>query len=93
MLNKSALISEVANRTDQSKAATERFLAALQDVIIETVVAGDEVKLTGFAAFAPATRAARKMKNPRTGEIIDVPETNTVRIRALKHFQDSVKGV
>lgn len=92
MLNKAALIGEVAERTGESKAATERFLAALQDVVIETVAGGDEVKLTGFAAFAPTTRAARRMKNPRTGEDISVPETKTVRIRPLKHFQDAVKG-
>lgn len=92
MLNKAALISEVAERTGETKAATERFVSTLQDVIIETVAGGEDVRLTGFVAFTPATRAAREMKNPRTGETIDVPETKVVRVRPLKRFQDEVKG-
>lgn len=90
MLNKSSLVSEVAERTGESKAATERTLEALQDVIIEAVADGQKVQLTGFAAFAPADRAARKMKNPRTGEDINVPASRTVRIRPLKRFKDEV---
>lgn len=93
VLNKTALINEVAEATGSSKAATERFLAAFQDSVISAVTRGDEVKLTGFAAFAPVTRAARVMKNPRTGEPLDVPEAKTVRIRPLKHFRDSIAGV
>lgn len=93
VLNKTALINEVAEATGSSKAATERFLAAFQDSVIAAVTRGDEVKLTGFAAFAPVTRAARVMKNPRTGEPLDVPEAKTVRIRPLKHFRDSIGGV
>lgn len=93
VLNKTALINEVAEATETSKAATERFLAAFQDSVISAVTRGDEVKLTGFAAFAPVTRAARVMKNPRTGEPLDVPEAKTVRIRPLKHFRDSIAGV
>lgn len=92
MLNKADLISAVADRTGESKATTERFLGALQDVIIETVAKGEEVRLTGFAAFDSAQRAARQMKNPRTGEAIQVPATRVVKIRPLKRFQDEVKG-
>lgn len=92
VLNKTALINEVAEATGSSKAATERFLASFQDSIIAAVARGEEVKLTGFAAFAPVTRAARVMKNPRTGEPLDVPEAKTVRIRPLKHFRDAISG-
>lgn len=92
VLNKATLIDEVAEATGSSKAATERFLNAFQDKIIESVARGEEVKLTGFAAFTPATRAARTMKNPRTGEDLDVPAAKTVRIRALKRFRDAISG-
>lgn len=92
MLNKASLVEEVAQRTGQSKAATERFIAAFQDVVISAVASGDSVRLTGFAGFEPATRAERSMRNPRTGELFVVPETKTVRIRPLKGFQDAVRG-
>lgn len=92
VLNKTALINELAESTGNSKAATERFLMAFQDAVIDAVARGEEVKLTGFAAFAPVTRAARVMKNPRTGEDLNVPEAKTVKIRALKRFRDAISG-
>lgn len=90
ILNKATLIDEVAEITGSSKAATERFLNAFQDQIMSAVARGEEVKLTGFAAFTPATRAARTMKNPRTGEDLEVAAAKTVRIRPLKKFRDAI---
>lgn len=92
MLTKAALISQVASRTGTSKAATERFIEALQQVVVEAVAGGDEVKLTGFAAFTPSVRTARTQRHPKTGEMIDVPEKNVVKIRPLGVFVDAVKG-
>lgn len=91
-MNKATFIATVAEKTNMPKAQVERVLDAIQDVIIDTVAGGDDIKLTGFAAFVPASRAARTMKNPRTGEDIKVPETKVVRIRPLKRFKDAVSG-
>lgn len=90
ILTKSDLVAQVAEKTGSTKAATERFITALQDTVIEAVVEGKEVKLTGFAAFAPSVRAARTMKNPQTGEDLDVPETKVVKIRPLGEFRERV---
>jgi len=92
VLNKPDLIAEIAEKTGESKAATERFLNAFQETVVDSVVDGVEVKISGFAAFSPSTRSARIMKNPRTGEDIEVPETKTVRMRVLKAFRDRISG-
>lgn len=92
LLSKADLIDEVAERTGESKAATSRLISALQDVIVETVAAGDEVRLTGFASFAPHTRAARTYRNPQTGESIESPATRTVSIKPGSKFKEVVKN-
>lgn len=92
ILTKSDLVATIAEKTDSSKASVERMIAALQDTVIEAVVDGKEVKLTGFAAFAPATRSARTVKNPQTGENIEVPEAKVVKIRPLGVFRDAVNN-
>lgn len=92
ILNKSALIDQLAEKTGQSKANAERFLLAFQDSIIESVAKGDDVKLTGFASFEPVVRAPRTMKDPRTGDKLEVPEKKSVRIRPLKRFKDAISG-
>lgn len=92
VLNKPAIIAQIAEKTGNTKAETERFLNAFQEIVIDSVTQGIEVKLTGFVAFSKAVREARVMKNPRTTEEIEVPETSVPRLRALKHFRDRVAG-
>jgi len=92
VLNKSAVIDELAEKTGVSKAAAARSIEAIQEIIVNSVAEGNSVKLTGFASFEPSVRAAREMKNPKTGEPIDVPETKVVKIRALQAFRNKVAG-
>lgn len=92
VLNKPQIIAKIAEETGESKAAAERFMNAFEKTVVDAVADGDEVKISGFAAFAPAVRSARVMKNPRNGEDIEVPESKTVRVRVLKAFKDKVSG-
>lgn len=92
VLNKPALIAEIAAKTGESKASTERFLNAFQDIVVDAVSDGTEVKISGFVAFASGVRPARTMKNPRTGEDVQVAETKTIKVRAMKNFRDAVSG-
>lgn len=87
LLTKADLVAEVARRTRSTKAGTDRFVTALQEVIMEALEEGREVKLTGFAAFEPAERSARTLKNPQTGEVLEVPATRVVKIRPLGEFR------
>lgn len=90
VLNKPDLIADIAKKTGNSKAETERFLNAFEETVIDSVANGTEVKISGFAAFATTISPARTMKNPLTGKDFDVPEKQVARIRPLKRFKDSV---
>lgn len=92
MFTKTELIAEVAEKSGSSKAEVERVINALQDSVIEHVAGGDEVRLSGFVSFAPAVRAARKMRNPSTGEEMTVPEKKVVRLKVMKRFKDAVES-
>lgn len=60
------------------------------DALINTVLKGIEfglkrdgkVSFAGFGSFKLSTRSARKGRNPKTGEEIDIPEKTTVRFSA-----------
>lgn len=91
VVNKVELIADVAERTGETKAGAERFLNALQDSILESVAAGNDVNISGFTKFTVETRAARTMKNPRTGEDIDVPEKRVVKVRAMSKLRTAAE--
>ena len=50
----------------------ERVVACFFDAIIEQLQNGGRVELRGFGAFSTRGRDARKGRNPRTGEAVDV---------------------
>tara|TARA_B100000686_G_scaffold354864_1_gene467781 strand:+ start:1076 stop:1354 length:279 start_codon:yes stop_codon:yes gene_type:complete len=52
----------------------ELIVNAIFDAITEALANGDRVELRGFGAFSVKHRDARKGRNPRTGESVDVEE-------------------
>lgn len=51
------------------------------DVMMEALKAGDEVKLGELGKFMVTERAARKCRNPHTGEVMEVPAHKAVKFK------------
>ena len=81
-LNRSDLVSAIAAKADLTKADADRAVAALQEVLIESLGKGEAVKLTGLLSVERVERAARTGRNPRTGEEIQIPAGFGVKISA-----------
>ena len=89
-MNKTELIEEMATKIDQTKKATEDLLNAFTETIIEELTKGEKVQLVGFGTFEVTTRAARKGRNPQTGEEIKIPASKMPRFKAGKALKDIV---
>jgi nucleoid DNA-binding protein len=89
-LNKSELIDALAAKTDLSNAAATRAVNALLEIITQTVAKKQDVTLTGFGSFKAVKRAARKGRNPKTGEAIKIAATTLPRFTAGATFKAAV---
>ena len=89
-MNKAELVQAMAAKTEQTKKVTEETLNAFVDVITETLKKGDKVQLVGFGSFEVVKRAARKGKNPQTGEEIKIPASKAPKFKAGKALKDAV---
>lgn len=89
-MNKAELISSVAEKTNLTKKDAEKALSAMLESIGEALSAGDKVQLVGFGTFEARERAARKGRNPQTGEEIDIAATKVPVFKAGKQLRDSV---
>ena len=90
-MNKSELIDQIAESADLSKASAGRALDAATDAIAAALAKGDSVALVGFGTFSVSERAARKGRNPRTGEEIMIAASKTPKFKAGKALKDAVK--
>lgn len=81
-MKKGELIAEFAQRTEMSGVAANRAVNTLIAIITERLKKGDTVGITGFGTFSITRRAARKGRNPSTGEAIRIGVSKTPRFSA-----------
>lgn len=92
-MNKEILVKEVAEKIE---GATKKDIKVVVDTIFETikeaVASGDKVSVSGFGTFEVSERAARKGRNPQTGEEILIEASKSPKFKAAKAFKDAVKA-
>jgi len=89
-MNKTELISMVAENSGLSKKDSEKALNAFVDAVAEALKKGDKVQLVGFGSFEVRTRAERKGRNPQTKEEITIPASKLPVFKAGKALKDSI---
>jgi len=89
-MNKADLIDAVAEAADLSKAQAGRAVEALVDAVTGALKKGDQVSIVGFGSFLVRQREARKGRNPKTGETIDIPASKAPAFKAGKALKDAV---
>ena len=90
-MTKADLIEKMASDADISKAAAEKALDSMIDAIMKTVKKGNKVALAGLGTFSASKRKARKGRNPKTGETINIPARKVPKFSAGKAFKDAIK--
>ncbi|HZK17681.1 MAG TPA: HU family DNA-binding protein [Clostridia bacterium] len=89
-MNKAELISSVAEKTALTKKDVEKTIGALIETVEETLAKGEKVQLVGFGTFEIRHRAARKGRNPQTGEEIHIEATRVPVFKAGKTLRNAV---
>lgn len=75
-----------------SNAEVERTLDAFVSVATAELLGGGEVPMPGLGKLKVKTTLARKGRNPRTGETIDIPAGQKVVFAAGKELKHALKG-
>lgn len=90
IMNKSELVAAVAEKCEMSKKDVDKVLAGILETVVETVAGDEKIQLVGFGTFELRSRNARKGRDPRTGEEIDIPASNIPAFKAGKSFKEAV---
>ena len=89
-MNKSDLVSAIADSSGLSKADAARALDASTSAITGALSKGDSVAITGFGSFLVRARAARRGRNPQPGATIQIKASNAPAFKAGKLLKESV---
>ncbi len=92
MANKADLIDGVAAKSGLTKKDATAAVEGLFEVVTDYLAEGERVQVIGFGTFEVRDRAARKGRNPQTGEEIQIAATKVPAFKAGKGLKDAVKG-
>lgn len=90
-MNKSDLISHVAEASELGKKEATKAVDAVFEAIATALQNGEKVQLVGFGNFEIRERSARKGRNPQTGEEIEIPASKIPAFKPGKALKDGVK--
>jgi DNA-binding protein HU-beta len=90
-MNKAELIDVIAKEANLTKTSATQALDATLAAITSSLSNGDKVTLVGFGTFSVSKRAARKGRNPKTGEVIQISAKNVAKFKAGSELSSSVK--
>ena len=86
--------ADIATLVQEELGGTNTQAVSVVDMIFnnitDSVSKGTEVSVAGFGTFEKVTRKARKGRNPKTGEIINIKAKGAVKFKAAKAFKDAV---
>jgi DNA-binding protein HU-beta len=83
-MNQSELIEKVAQATELNQATAGQAVKAVVNAVLDALLAGEAVRVSGLGVFNVAARPAREGRNPRTGESIEIAASKAVRFHAGK---------
>ena len=94
-MTKKEIVKDIADILGLTQLKTKEIVQMTFDSIIETLVNnGDHrIELRNFGVFEVKQRAARKARNPRTGERVDVPPKNVVTFKPGKRMEELVHKI
>lgn len=91
-MKKTELVKEIAVTAEVSKKDAERVLDAVVGTIRKEVKNNGEIRVSGLWKFEKVRREARTARNPKTGENIEVPAKNAVRVKISKDFKEMINS-
>ena len=81
------IVNQVADKTGVPKIKAEVAVEALFEAMKTALQRGERIELRGFGVFVVKPRKRGVGRNPRTGEVTDIPPGKTIRFKPGKELQ------
>ena len=90
-MTKKEIVRRISDRADLTQLKTKEIVQWTFDAIIDTLIKDGRIELRNFGVFEVRRRKARRARNPRTNDRVDVPEKNVVTFQPGKEMEERVR--
>lgn len=90
-MTKKEIVKTISERIGLTQLKTKEMVQLTFDAIVDTLVEDARIELRNFGVFQVKKRKARKARNPRTGDKVEVPPKNVVTFKPGKEMEERVR--
>ncbi len=90
-MTKKEIVKQISEELGLTQLKTKEIVQKTFDAIIETLLTEHRIELRNFGVFEVKRRKARKARNPRTGDRVDVEPKNVVTFKPGKEMEERVR--
>ena len=90
-MTKKEIVKQISERIGLTQLKTKEIVQQTFDAIVDTLLEVGRIELRNFGVFEVKQRKARKARNPRTGQRVDVPPKNVVTFKPGKEMEERVR--
>lgn len=90
-MTKADLVDIIFGKVGLSKIESQNIIELIFDTVKQTLIEGESVKVSGFGTFNVKKKNARRGRNPKTGQELQITPRRVITFRASNHFKDLIE--
>src|ERR1700730_1052661 len=90
-MTKKEIVKQISEELGMTQLKTKEIVQKTFNAIVETLLKDKRIELRNFGVFEVKRRKARKARNPRTGEKVNVEPKNVVTFKPGKEMEEKVR--
>jgi nucleoid DNA-binding protein len=90
-VTKKEIVKQISDDLGLTQLKVKDIVQKTFDSIVDTLLSEGRIELRNFGVFEVKRRKARKARNPRTGEKVDVEPKNVVTFKPGKEMEEKVR--
>ncbi len=90
-MTKADLVDIIFGKVGLSKIESQHIIEMIFDTVKQTLVEGESVKVSGFGTFNVKKKNARRGRNPKTGDELQITPRRVITFRASNHFKEMIE--
>ncbi|WP_277057560.1 integration host factor subunit alpha [Trichlorobacter lovleyi] len=91
-MTKTDLVEKIQAGTGLSRKDAAVMLESVFSIMKESLEAGETIKISGFGSFVVSRKAARRGRNPQTGEAITIEARKVLTFKPGSVLRDAING-
>lgn len=92
LATKRDMVERVAEKVGVTGMQARQIVQATLDDLVQTLASTGRIELRNFGVFTVKVRAARKARNPRSGEAVMIGERKVVKFKPGKVMESAIQG-